>query len=228
MAFVGVILFFILAVLAAIFIFLLIYEGISITGVLIIVLSSFRRARKRESRIRGIPGIVIGSLLVIVPFLFLQKSFMVASETALYAMNYRSSTDVLETCVEDGSLDEIYDCFNEMVDVDDDDVDEFRDSISELDLSHSYVTGRQMVTLRDTDIDSDNIEAYVYTIARVSQDTEDNDLMTIEVCVVNHSDYRGLWYIYVYEPDGTLYDSIGEEIPLRSISTCDITRDEVD
>ena len=226
MAFVGVILFLILAVLAAIFIVLLICEGISLTGVLIIVLSSFSRARKRESRIRGIPGIVIGSLLVIVPFLFLQKSFMLASETALCAMNYRSSTDVLETCVEDGSLDEIYDCFNESVDVDEDDVEEFRDSISELDLSHSYVTGRQMVTFRDNDID--NIEAYVYTIARVSRDPEDNDLMTIEVCVVNHSDYRGLWYIYVYEPDGTLYDSIGEEIPLRSISTCDITRDEVD
>ena len=85
-----------------------------------------------------------------------------------------------------------------------------------------------MVTYRDTDIDSDNIETYIYTIARVENGNDSKDFMAIEICAVNHSDYRGLWYINVYEPDGSLYDSIGEEIPLRSISTCDVRSDEVD
>lgn len=123
--------------------------------------------------------------------------------------------DVLETCVEEGSLDAILVHFNDQVDVEDEEIDEFCDCMSELDMSHCYVTQRQLVSYRDTDIDSDNIETYIYTIARVETGNDNKDFMTIEICVVNHSDYRGLWYINVYEHDGSLYDSIGEEIPLR-------------
>ena len=48
--------------------------------------------------------------------------------------------DVLETCVEEGSLDAILVHFNDQVDVEDEEIDEFCDSISELDMSHCYVT----------------------------------------------------------------------------------------
>ena len=228
MAFVGIIWLLFLAVLTAVFIVILICQSISCTGMLIVVLSSFRHAKKGRARFIGIPGIMIGSVLMILPFLFLNKSCCVATETAIVAMNYESTTDTLELCVEDGSLDDIYACFNDQVGVDDYDIESFSDSISDLDMSHCYVTQRQLVTYQADDSDSDNVEAYIYTIARVSHDDDNTDLMTMEICVVNHSDYRGLWYINVYESDGSLYDSIGEELPLNSISTCDIRRDEVD
>ena len=109
-------------------------------GVLIVVLSSFRRSKKRNPGIRGIPGILIGSAVMMLPFLFLEKSFYVATDTAIYAMNYECATDVLESCVEEGSLDASLVHFNDQVDVEDEEIDEFCDSISELDMSHCYVT----------------------------------------------------------------------------------------
>lgn len=238
MAFMGIFLMLLMAALAVVLVVVGICTVVALIGLIILLISSGSRAKSikqgKFTKLKGIPGIVIGAVLIAVPMFIVQSGTSLTAAVALKMLSASSTYERITACIDENDLSGIVHGYCTKVDQDHDDLNKFQECCEYLDLSDARISRRQEIYYEIpeedlTDSNTRKIMGYIITLCDVQledPDTGEERLVTIKVSYIR-TDYQyhenmGIWWISIDYLDDTNIVFLGEEVPFEIMSSSDV------